>query len=125
PRLRCCISHKHASRDTASKQTCSSATRCLGDRPVKHPGLAAFLRSVRDARRKDCRLGCANADARNSSIPPCCPAFGRETRVAGRKKRRGETNRRCVAPGFAMRVQALMKPKPDELAHQYARRGTC
>src|SRR5205814_5862201 len=113
---------KHAWRDTASKQKCSNATRHPEDRLIKHPDLPAFLPSVRDDRRKDCRPGCANADARNSSIPPCCPASGPEIRVEGQKRRRGETNRRCVAPGFVTRVQALRKSKQDEAAHRCAPR---
>src|SRR5262249_38250576 len=100
-------------------------SRCLEDRTRGHQALAAFLPSVRDGRRKDCRPGCANADARNFSIPPCCPVSDREIRVAGRKRRRGETNRHCVAGGFPTHAQASRKPKPDEPARRYARRETC
>ena len=38
-------------------------------------------------------------DARNFSIPPCCPASGQETHVAGQKTLRDEKDRHCVARG--------------------------
>ncbi len=63
-----------------------------------------------------------DADARNFSIPPCCPGSGREIRAAGQRRQRDETNRRGVAPGSAMRVQGWTKPKPDEAARRCARR---
>src|SRR6478752_5465442 len=105
--MRACI-------DRASKQKCSTESRHPEDRPTKHPSLPAFLPLVRDGRRKDCRPGCANADARNFSIPPCCPGSDLEIRVGDQKRWRGETRRHCVAPGFVMRFQASMKLKPDE-----------
>src|SRR5262249_3724456 len=124
-RLECRISRKHAGRATASTQTCSNATRRLEDRPGGNPGLPALLASVGDDGRKGCRRGSANVDASNLSIPPCCPASGREIHVEGQKTRRGKTNRHYVAPGFATRVQALRKPKPGESTHRCAHREIC
>src|SRR5438105_7613312 len=38
---------------------------------------------------------------------------------------RAERDRRCICPGFARRVQGLMRPMLDAAAHRYARRETC
>src|SRR4029077_10190291 len=79
-------------------------------------------RSVRDVRRTNCKRECEDASARNFSIPPCCPASGRETHVADQKTLRDEKDRHCVARGSAMRARASRRSMRDEATPRHAHR---
>ena len=61
-------------------------------------------------------------DARNVSIPPCCPGSHHENRAAVQRTPQGETDRRYVAPEHATHARGLLKPMPDEAMHRHARR---
>src|SRR5437899_3693217 len=102
---------------------CSSAHRRPGDRRAKHRCPPASPESARDVQRTSCKRGCEDGDLRSFSIPPCCPAFGQEIRVADQKTRQDERDRCCVSPEPATRVRVLMKPMPDEAALRCARRA--
>src|SRR5207302_8841045 len=102
---------------------CNTARRYLEDRQAARRDRRASLASVRDVPRTNCKPECRAADARNFSIRPCCPAFGREIRAADRRMRGAEINRRSIARGFSMHARGLPKPTPDEAARRSWRRG--
>src|SRR6266496_1832855 len=77
---------------------------------------ALVLRLSRGVRRTNCKREYEDADARNFSIPPCYPASGRETHVAGQKTLRDEKDRHCVARESAMHARASPRSMRDESA---------
>src|SRR4029450_3975937 len=95
-----------------------------GDQPAKHRDLSAFPRSARGVRRTDCKRECEDAGARNFSIPPCCPASGRETHVADQKTLRDEKDHHGVARGSAMHDRASSRSMRDEAAPRHVSHAT-